>query len=64
MTLKERHHVTSNSKDRDGKFKMHTSQGIIKFIPHESSLHYLDLKDKEEEGTILVKPLEKFLRDT
>ena len=33
---------------------MHTSQGIIEFIPHESGRHYLDLKDKEEEGTILV----------
>ena len=33
---------------------MHTSQGIIEFIPHESDLHYLNLKDKEEEGTTLV----------
>ena len=33
---------------------VHTSQGIIEFIPHESSLLYLDLKDKEQEGTILV----------
>ena len=53
-TLKRRHHVTYNSKDRDGVFTVHTSQVIIEFIPHESSLHYLDLKDKEEKGTILV----------
>ena len=33
---------------------MHTSQGVIKFIPHDSSFHYIDLKDKEDEDMALV----------
>ena len=31
----------------------------IEFIPHESSLHYLDLNDKEEEGTNLVTTIQE-----
>ena len=46
--------MTYDSKDRDGVFKVHTSQGIVEFIPHESSFYYLDLMNKEEEGTALV----------
>ena len=49
-TLKNRHHVTYNSKDQDGDFKVHTTKGIIEFIPHESGPHYLDLKENKEAG--------------
>ena len=50
----KRHYVTYVSKDRNGMFKVHTKQGIVEFIPHESELHYLDLKDNEEAGVALV----------
>ena len=26
------------------------TQGVVEFIPHESGLHYLDMKEKEETG--------------
>ena len=53
-TLKKQHHVTCDSKDRDGVFKVHTKDGVVEFIPHESGLHYLDLKDQQESGVALV----------
>ena len=53
-TLKKRHHVAYDSRNRDGVFKVHTDQGIVEFIPHESGLHYLDLKGNEEAGVALV----------
>ena len=34
--------------------KVHTNQGIVKFIPHKIGLHNLDLKDNEEAGVALV----------
>ena len=52
--LKKRHHVIYNSKDRDGVFKVHTTQEVVKFIPHERGLHYLDLKDSKEGDIALV----------
>ena len=33
---------------------MHTDSGIVEFIPHNSGLHYLELKDNEEAGVTLV----------
>ena len=47
MTLKR-------SQDRDGIFEVHTTQGIVAFIPHKSGLHYLDLNDNEEVATAMV----------
>ena len=58
-TLKERHQVTYNSKDRDGVFKVHITQGVVEFIPHESGLHFLDLKDKTDDGIALVTTIRK-----
>ena len=43
-TLKKRHHVTYNSKDRDVDFKVYTDNGIVEHVPYKSGL-YLDLKD-------------------
>ena len=64
-TLKKRHHMTYDSKDRDKVFKVHTSQGVVEFIPHKSGLHYLDLKNNEEDGTALVTTIkENFERFT
>ena len=39
-TLIGRHHVTIDSKDRDGVFKVQNFKGIVEYIPHESGLHY------------------------
>ena len=33
---------------------MHTNQGVVEFMPHESGLHYLDIKENEEAGIALV----------
>ena len=38
-TLRNRHHVTYDSKDRGGVFKVHTDQGVVEFMPHQSGLH-------------------------
>ena len=40
--------MTYDSRDRDDVLKVYTNQEIVDFIPHESGLHYLDLKDNEE----------------
>ena len=53
-TLKYRNHITYDSQDRDGVLKVHTTQGVVEFMPHESRLHYLDLKENEEAGIALV----------
>ena len=33
---------------------MHTKEGLVEVMPHESGLHYLDLKDQHESGVTLV----------
>ena len=33
---------------------MFTKKGVVKFIPHESRLHYLDLEDQHESRVALV----------
>ena len=33
---------------------MYTSQGVVELIPHQSGLHYLDLKNNEEDEIALV----------
>ena len=53
-TLKNRHDVTYGSEDRGGVFKVHTKEGLVEFMLHESGLHYLDLKDQHESGVTLV----------
>ena len=53
-TLKKQHHVTYNSKDRDGVFKVFTKEGVAEFIPHDTGLHCLDLKAQHESGVALI----------
>ena len=53
-TLKKQHHVTYDSKDRDGVFKVFTKEGEVEFVPHETRLHYLDLEAQHESGLALV----------
>ena len=51
---KKRHHVTYDSKDRNGVFKVYTTQRLVEFMPHENGLHYLDLKEKGVAGVAFV----------
>ena len=53
-TLKNRHHVTYKSRDRESVFKVHTTHRVVEFMPQESRLHYLDLKGNKEAGIALV----------
>ena len=54
MTVKNRHLVMYDSKDRDGVFKVHTKDGLVELMPDESELHLLNLKDQHESGVTLV----------
>ena len=51
--------MTSDSKDRGRVFKVHKSQGVVELIPHESGLHYLDMKNNEKVGIALVTTISK-----
>jgi hypothetical protein len=42
--LGQRHHITYDSKDRGGVYKVHTSRGVLEFTPTPSGLHVLNLK--------------------
>ena len=53
-TLKNRHNITYDSRDRGGIFKVHIKDDLVEFVPHESGLHYLNLKDQHESGVTLV----------
>ena len=61
MASKKRHHVTYNSCDRDGAFRVQTDKDKVEFVPHESELHYLDLKSHKDVIMALVTAIrEKF----
>ena len=46
--------MTYDSEDRNGIFKVCTTQGVVEFVPHKSGMHYLDLNEKQEAGVVLV----------
>ena len=46
--------MSHDRKDMDGVFKMQTKDGLVEFVPHESGLHYLNLKDQHKSGVTLV----------
>ena len=52
--LGKKHHITYDSHDRGGVFKVHTSQGIMEFKPTSKGLHALNLKDNPEAAHLLV----------
>ena len=56
-TLKQCHHVTHDSRDRDGVFKVHTKIGIVECIPYDSGLHYLGVKGNEDVSVAIVMML-------
>jgi hypothetical protein len=41
------HHITYNSRDCGGVFKVHTKGGVVKFKPSERGLHYHDVTDED-----------------
>ena len=53
-TLKQHHHVTYYSQDRDGVFKVNTKHGVVEFQPHESGLPYLNFREQAEAGMALI----------
>jgi len=52
--LGQKHHITYDSKDRGGVFKVHTSDGILEFMPTSKGLHALSLKDNPGAAHLLV----------
>jgi hypothetical protein len=53
--LAKNHHITYDSLDRGGVFKVHTPSGnIIEFTPNEKGLHTLDLRDPNAAEFICV----------
>jgi hypothetical protein len=52
--LGQRHHITYNSKDNGGVFKVHTSKGVLEFTLTPSGLHVLDLKQNPHAAHVLI----------
>ncbi len=52
--LGQKHHITYDSKDRGGVFKVHTSGGLLEFKPTSTGLHVLDLKEHSNAAHVLV----------
>ena len=61
-TLKTRYHVTYDSKDNGGIFKVKTENGEIQFLPHFNGLHYLDMDRGEESAVTLVTTVQDNLQ--
>jgi hypothetical protein len=52
--LSKKHHITYDSHDRRGVFKIHTSGGLVEFKPTSKGLHALDLHDNPNAAHLLV----------
>ncbi len=52
--LGQKHHITYDSKDRGGIFKVHTFDGLLKFTPTPLGLRALDLKEHPNTAHLLV----------
>ncbi len=52
--LSKTHHITYDSHDHGGVFKVHTSGGLVKFKPTSHGLHALDLHDNPNVAHLLV----------
>ena len=61
-TLKNKCHVTYDSNDEGGIFRVAMKNGIIKFIPHANGLHYLEMNPKEESAVTLVTRIQDNLK--
>jgi hypothetical protein len=49
--LGQKHHITYDTKDQGGIFKVHTSDGLLEFKPTNKGLHVLDLHAKSQSPT-------------
>jgi hypothetical protein len=52
--LGKKHHITYDSRDRGGVFKVHTLDSLIEFKPTNRGLHALDLNDNPDAAHVLV----------
>jgi len=52
--LGKKYHITYDSQDRGGVFKVHTPKGVVEFIPTSKGLHYVDLSTTPEAAYMLV----------
>jgi hypothetical protein len=52
--LGKKHHITYDSQDRGGVFKVHTSSGVLEFKPTKKGLHALDLASTSAAAHVLV----------
>jgi hypothetical protein len=52
--LGQKHHITYDSKDRGGVFKVHTTDGIHEFSPTPSCLRVLNLAENPKAAQLLV----------
>jgi hypothetical protein len=52
--LAKKHHITYNSCDRGGVFKVHTTDGLLEFKPTNKGLHALNLSNNPKAAHVLV----------
>jgi hypothetical protein len=52
--LGQKHHITYDSKDRGGIFKVHTFDSLLEFKPTNKGLHVLDLHGNPKAAHVLV----------
>ena len=52
--LGKKHHITYDSHNHGGVFKVHTSEGLIEFKPTSKGLHALNLRAQPEAAHLLV----------
>ena len=52
--LGQKFHVTYDSKDRGGVFKVHTTAGVVEFTPTAKGLHAINLRENPTAALVLV----------
>jgi hypothetical protein len=54
FTLGQKHHITYDSNNRGGVFKVYTLEGLLEFTPTKNGLYALDLKTNPQAAHLLV----------
>ena len=52
--LSKKYHITYDSRDREGVFRVFTDNGIVEFMPTAKGLHVLNLNDNPEAACLLA----------
>ena len=52
--LSKKYHITYDSHDRDGVFRVFTDAGVVEFIPTDKGLHVLNLSENPKAACLLV----------